>query len=578
MTSEVRLWDDNPTLTDLLGFDSVVDAVITALRSPYLDPVTIALQSPWGGGKSSALRQIERRFEGDETVVVLPIDPWEYDDSDDVRGRMITQILTDLQDKAPDDSLTKQFGDLVTRIAWTRVASTIATSALTMQMDADKLVDAFTPKPKEQARDMAGFHAQFEQLMNSLTTVKKVVVLVDDLDRCRPSAVVAILEAIKVFLSVPKMAFVLAAEEEMVRWSISQDIHAGERSAFADRYLEKIVQLPVALPRLTRDVAETYIVLLLSQRRVDKAPFDGLVKHVAERRKALQFPLIGGDYAEGAHKPHPDDIKLAVLFAKGLDADRWSSPRAIKRFLNAWGVRDSIAQTRGISIDADVSLKFYILEERFASDFEVLRTTAEADRVALVEQWEAWANDKDDLDKKDKKVHKPDAVSDLSKDWAATDPSISGKMVEFDRYLSLAATFTSFSSGSGLSDIELKLLSKLGDESDIIRVSAVGEVVAADPSSRHTITDKLIARLGFADHPGQAIMSLCEITKADPTLLAVFLTAIERYGFVRLEVGDVVEIGEVPGTEALLREIAETDGVDSAAAVAASESADRGKI
>ena len=36
-------------------------------------------------------------------------------------------------------------------------------------------------------------------------------VLVDDLDRCSPDSVVAILEAIKVFLSVPKMAFVLAA-------------------------------------------------------------------------------------------------------------------------------------------------------------------------------------------------------------------------------------------------------------------------------------------------------------------------------------------------------------------------------
>ncbi len=58
----------------------------------------------------------------------------------------------------------------------------------------------------------------------------KVIVLVDDLERCSPDSVVAILEAIKVFLSVPKMAFVLAAEEALIRYAIERSENAGART------------------------------------------------------------------------------------------------------------------------------------------------------------------------------------------------------------------------------------------------------------------------------------------------------------------------------------------------------------
>lgn len=294
----MRLWDDNPTVTDLLGIDTVVDAVAEALLSPSLDPVTVSLQSPWGGGKSSALDMLADRFESDSSVLVVRVDPWEFEDVDDVRGTLISHILTALRDQEPQ-TFSGKVGDLLKRIAWKRVGTTIATSTLTMTIDPDKLIDAFTPQ--EQSVDMAGFRDEFGKMMAAAASVTKVVVLVDDLDRCKPSSVVASLEAIKVFLTVPKMAFVLAAEEDMIRWAIAEDVHAGGRSEFADRYLEKIVQLPVTLPRLSQDAAETYVALLLSQKSADgqSESFQALVDHVAHRRRSRTFPLVHtGDYPE----------------------------------------------------------------------------------------------------------------------------------------------------------------------------------------------------------------------------------------------------------------------------------------
>ncbi|MGV7756186.1 KAP family P-loop NTPase fold protein, partial [Mycobacterium kansasii] len=93
-------------------------------------------------------------------------------------------------------------------------------------------------------RSMAGFKDQFATLIDGLPSVQRVVVLVDDLDRCLPPAVMATLEAIKLFLAVPKMVFVIAADQEMVRESIAASLGETNRSnAFAVRYLEKIIQI-----------------------------------------------------------------------------------------------------------------------------------------------------------------------------------------------------------------------------------------------------------------------------------------------------------------------------------------------
>jgi len=261
----LRLWDDNPTDVDMLGFGPVVESVVAAVSSEDLDPVTVALQSSWGGGKSSALNLIEMQLRSNDDFVVVTCDPWEYDDlpKAEVRALLIGQVLEMLATKPDFVGNTKK---LLKRIAWVKVGATITNMVLARTVDAEKLVDAFTPNPEEPT-SMAGFRADFKDLMDEAKTIKKVIVLVDDLDRCSPDSVVAILEAIKVFLSVPKMAFVLAAEEALIRFAIERSTNSGARNTYSDRYLEKIVQLPVRLPTLSREDAETFIALLLAHRR-----------------------------------------------------------------------------------------------------------------------------------------------------------------------------------------------------------------------------------------------------------------------------------------------------------------------
>ena len=217
--------------------------------------------------------------------------------------------------------------------------------------------------------------------------------LVDDLDRCLPSAVMATLESIKLFLAVPQMAFVIAADQDMVRDSIAVSLGETNRSgAFAVRYLEKIIQLPVTLPRLAITDAEAYIGLLLSAADgADEAALKSLSDHCARRRNEGLMPLIGG-LADLGWQPGEETLALAAQLAEGLSADRLANPRQISGFSTrsacgrSWpgpGHRDQPA----------VLVKMLLLEDLHRSSFETLAGKAVPDRPAFLKAWEDWAAD-----------------------------------------------------------------------------------------------------------------------------------------------------------------------------------------
>ncbi len=79
-----------------------------------------------------------------------------------------------------------------------------------------KQQEAAVAAQREMHVSIRDFHRDFEKLVQTLE-VKRLVVIVDDLDRCLPPSVIETLEAIRLFLAAPKTAFVIAADEALIR-------------------------------------------------------------------------------------------------------------------------------------------------------------------------------------------------------------------------------------------------------------------------------------------------------------------------------------------------------------------------
>jgi predicted KAP-like P-loop ATPase len=88
----------------------------------------------------------------------------------------------------------------------------------------------------------------FEELLAELNV--RLVVLVDDLDRCLPHTAISTLEAMRLLLYVKCTAFIIAADEQMIRGAVRA--HFGEvvNDELVTSYFDKLIQVPLRVPRL----------------------------------------------------------------------------------------------------------------------------------------------------------------------------------------------------------------------------------------------------------------------------------------------------------------------------------------
>lgn len=560
----LRIWDDNPSLDDFLGFDAVVDPIVKAIGTANVDPLAIGVHSPWGGGKSTVLNLLEKQLKTAGRYAVLRTDPWQYDNHDDVRGSLIAEVLDQLGSAFQTDATVKsRISDLFKRISWTRVGLALGKGALTMQWNPDDLIDAFTPRARSDDRSMSGFKDSFDKLVAGLPDVDRVVVMVDDLDRCLPPAVMATLEGIKLFLAVPKMVFVVAADQEMVRDSIAVSLGETNRSgAFATRYLEKIVQLPVTLPRLATTDAEAYIGMLLAQTEgATQAEIRALADHCSGRRQLGLTPLLS-DLAKLSRKPSVENLSLAAQLAEGLSADRLANPRQIKRFLNAFGVRSMVALSRKVTIAPAVLMKMLLLEDLHRSSFETLAAAPKPERAALLTAWEAWARGEDG-------ATRPDRISEDTRHWAASEPSLAG--LDLTLYLDLAASLLNVRAGDEASDAVIRLITDLLGTSTAAREAALVQLTALGEAEQRAAMELSLRQGRRLDDLDVLFEITIQWADKTPSLVELVVEAAGEL-LRRLTTGTVVNMNGATlkaHYQPILQRLATEDGVDDMVAQAA---------
>jgi hypothetical protein len=126
-------------------------------------------------------------------------------------------------------------------------------------VDFSKLVDK---GQNENTRQRIESMEEFKSILRELFSgeARQVFVFVDDLDRCMPDAALDLLEAIKIFLPSTPCVFVVAADEALIGQGLRMRFRDvvepagnGDVNAFMNKkgreYFEKIIQLPVHLPR-----------------------------------------------------------------------------------------------------------------------------------------------------------------------------------------------------------------------------------------------------------------------------------------------------------------------------------------
>lgn len=390
VSSALALWSDDPAETDLLSFDAVAQTVADALLDEALDPVALGLSGSWGSGKTTVLGLVAEELRERETdtqkVLVIQTHPWRYDPATGAKESLIAEVLAALTDEiSTSETKTDKAKNLLTRLGkrvdWAKAMKLAAKSALTLQIpDFDKLIELVKPKDgdEESVRGLDAFREEFADLIDSddLGHIIKVVVLVDDLDRCLPETVVESLEAMRLFLSVPKMSFVIAADEDRVADAIRTRFKSTGRPEEQDDdhqdpatlYLHKIVQTTIPLPALSHFDTQSYLLLLQLQATAKPQVAEVITRCAQIRAKGGTIDDIG----EITSLSIDDELAFATRLTPLLYEKLKGNPRYIKRFLNDLHVRQTIAARRGISLNPAVVAKLMTLEALMKPEFQQL--------------------------------------------------------------------------------------------------------------------------------------------------------------------------------------------------------------
>ena len=412
------MWSDNIAERDYLGFDVHANLIKGLIDEPGMLPITIGVFGDWGSGKSSIMDSLKKAYdaEGDKTTVCLQFNGWVFEGYDDAKAALIEAILKSFED---NKSLPRKANNKVKKLAksvnWMRaigfgvknVAVPLVAASLTgglslgpqlfewikgLTEDPQQIADAVkdldydkfkkkylkedkTPSLEEQYQLVRKFRDDFKEMLDE-ANITKLIVLIDDLDRCLPDRIIDNLEAIKLFLNVENTAFIIGADQRIVRDAIrhrykdlmARDDEKENKRVVVD-YLEKLIQVPYNLPKLSDTEVETYITLLFCEDEFGKDGMTDVINAFKEYRKTDRYSVFGIEQVKNVitdstvQKRLEDKValisKLSPLIAGNLDGN----PRQIKRFLNTFVLRKKLADVAKLAdFKDDVLAKLMILE------------------------------------------------------------------------------------------------------------------------------------------------------------------------------------------------------------------------
>lgn len=313
-------------------------------------------------------------------------------------------------------------------------------TADTSKVNWEKLIKS--DKTPASPMDVRSFRERFSQMLK-YSDIHGLVIMVDDLDRCSPKRIIENLEAIKLFLNVDNTAFVIGADPRIVRHAIAvtytpDQMQGQEDSESADSlitdYLEKLIQVPYRLPRLSPAEVETYMTLLFCQRMLDPESFDKCVTCCKEVREQNRYSVFGYADVEKSIGNLPDELSKSLAFSNQasplITEGLKGNPRQIKRFLNAYVLRKELAKVAKLNnIRDDALVKLMILEYAHMKEFKDLFNWQQADDgfPKQIEEWERLVLEAEaDIAKLDDvKVPESRWNTKSIKRWLAMEPQLS---------------------------------------------------------------------------------------------------------------------------------------------------------
>lgn len=397
------MWRDSESEQDFLNFTELADQIATLATSPNLLPVSIGVFGTWGTGKSTVLALAEKRLlKSDPAPIIIKFDAWLYQGFDDAKAALMEVVAARLLSEASENAtLLEKAKGFAERVNYFRAIGMAADFGIGMAFgvppglltraggaitslisgtgdaeDADALKETRKnvaktwselvgpKKERTPPKEIDAFRQEFGEIIDGLQ--RPLILFIDNLDRCLPDVAIGTLEAIRLFLFIQGTAFVIAADEDMVRHSVSKHFN-DINSRHVNDYLDKVIQVPMRVPQVSTEDVRAYMYSLFvglhapsKLELVQKHLLDALQNSWAGKSFVkTEIDNLAGSPAELLDALSVSD-RLAPILTKAPTIG--GNPRIVKRLLNAITLRQSLAKSRGMDVNLATLAKLAVFE------------------------------------------------------------------------------------------------------------------------------------------------------------------------------------------------------------------------
>ena len=253
---DIDIPEQNPFQYDLLGRRNQIES-LTYLVGSTEGPCVMAVDAPWGAGKTTFLKMWSQHLRNQKYVVV-EFNAWKTDFSQDPFMALCAELMAVIDEKEvaelseratqlkkPAQVISQHIAANVIRRLSFDVLDLNAVLAKLSEQPPETQIETRLKEYQEVKEAFTTFRQTLQDMAAEMSRSRPLIVMIDELDRCRPTYAVELLETAKHLFSVDQVVFVLAVNRSELQHAVKA-IYGDEFKAEA--YLRRFIDLDLYLP------------------------------------------------------------------------------------------------------------------------------------------------------------------------------------------------------------------------------------------------------------------------------------------------------------------------------------------
>jgi hypothetical protein len=282
LLSDAPLFDPTSLDDECFGLDLKLGSIFDSIRHPQQrTPLSIMVSGGWGTGKTTAMAWLKHQLDesskdvkrsGATKVYTCNFHPWKYQSKEDVWRGLIAEVILARISAEPSKALetVKRIGRFLGKSFIHAVGALIDNAKVEASVPGAKasirgiLADEFHPADPF----LNIFEKQLQDVLHDWLGQDKarLCIFIDDLDRCMPDVAVQTLEALKLYLNLPNVVFVVGVDRTVLDKVIikrhfdlvTTDDQSGEYREKARQYADKMFQVEVFIEPIESQIRDLF--------------------------------------------------------------------------------------------------------------------------------------------------------------------------------------------------------------------------------------------------------------------------------------------------------------------------------